>query len=138
MSGCAGTPTIAPNGQAVPHNTTTIKAFSTNSSSTQFKKLKQLAVNSGFSITSQDLDTRSFSTDYKGHRHLGVKLTISVVQQGNRSIARISGKYKLIELDGSPVNPIKHLGQAGSPARNAWNLMYQFAIASRSNSYSFE
>ena len=141
LIGCAGSPFLH-NGNPVKPKAQKIK-FKCLNETECFQKLKKSAVKDGYTITSQDSDTKSFATDFKHVSTLkwsdastDVQIKVSIID----SIATLTGSARQGEsIGGASLGAIPAMayGQEGSIIRIGWNELYRFASA-QSIDLSFE
>jgi hypothetical protein len=132
LSGCAGVPFLH-NNQVVKKDASKI-IFELDSSDEEiFVNIKKAAVRDGYSISNQDRDTKSFSTDFKPAAQHGSDIATDVqinVYVTDKKVTIYGNLKQGLAVQGA-INlgtiPIKLRGQEGSLTRVAWNELYRFS-----------
>ncbi|WP_286854257.1 hypothetical protein [Proteiniphilum sp. UBA5259] len=118
---------------SAPLNTNVIFVNTKTDADSTFKNIGRLLLDRGYSFRFLDDDFKTISTEFRGvSQRWGVdntfvRLSVSVQDDSNSRVV-IKGWYKTLENEDSETGQtIKKFGQNGSPARDAWIEMYQFA-----------
>ena len=134
--GCAGPQqTTGINDIYAPEGADVIFIHTTLSDQMAYRQVAQELQERGYAMRTTDEVLKSISTEFKGVTQSWgvddnfVRISASIRGESNSKIA-IRGWYKTLSNEDTDTGQtIRKFGQNESPARNAWNEMYQIAIS---------
>jgi hypothetical protein len=131
---CAGSKhTAGIDDSNIPINTSVIFVQTDIDADAEFKNVVNALQRRGYTFRLIEENYKTISTDFRGvSQRWGVdntfvRISVSIQGEDNSKIA-VRGWYKTLENENSETGQtVKKFGQNGSPTRDAWKEVYEFA-----------